>query len=150
MPRAAAVNDEINYCGVVYPWQCDHAGHLNIMWYVSKFDEANWNFFGRLGVTPSYMRDTDCRVAGVQQNLSYRREMFPGDLIEISTRLLEIGRRSIRFRHEMRNATTRETTATCEMTAAHLDRQTRKSTPWPPPIREVALKRLRASDATAT
>jgi len=30
------------YCGTVYPWQCDHVGHMNIMWYVGKFDEANW------------------------------------------------------------------------------------------------------------
>ena len=135
-----ALSDETNYRGVVYPWQCDHAGHLNIMWYVGKFDEANWNFFGRLGVTRSYMSETERGVAGVQQNLSYRREMFAGDLIEITTRLLEVGHRSIRFRHEMRNAVTGETTATCEMTAAHLDRRTRKSTPWPPEIRAAAAR----------
>jgi acyl-CoA thioester hydrolase len=29
------------YKGCVYPWHCDHVGHLNIMWYVGKFDEAN-------------------------------------------------------------------------------------------------------------
>ena len=33
------------YCGTVYPWQCDHVGHMNIMWYAGKFDEANWNLF---------------------------------------------------------------------------------------------------------
>jgi acyl-CoA thioester hydrolase len=145
----AAVSEETNYRGVVYPWQCDHAGHLNIMWYVGKFDEANWNFFGRLGVTPSYMRDSECGVAGVQQNLSYRREMFPGDLIEIRTRLLEVGDRSVRFLHEMRDAITGETTATCEMTAAHLDRRTRRSTPWPAEIRQAALQRVQASEPAA-
>jgi acyl-CoA thioester hydrolase len=136
------MNGETNYRGVVYPWQCDHAGHLNIQFYVGKFDEANWNFFGRLGVTSSYMRASDCGVAGVQQNLTYRREMFPGDLIEITTQLLAIGERSVRFLHEMRDAVTGETTATCEMTAAHLDRRTRKSTPWPREIREEAARRL--------
>jgi acyl-CoA thioester hydrolase len=20
------------YCSTVYPWQCDHVGHMNIMW----------------------------------------------------------------------------------------------------------------------
>lgn len=29
----------ITYRGVVYPWQCDHMGHMNAMWYVGKFDE---------------------------------------------------------------------------------------------------------------
>ena len=45
--------DSITYKGTVYPWQCDHIGHMNIMWYVSKFDEANWNFFATLGLTPA-------------------------------------------------------------------------------------------------
>ena len=43
--------EEATYRGTVYPWQCDHVGHMNIMWYVGKFDEANWNLFARLGLT---------------------------------------------------------------------------------------------------
>jgi hypothetical protein len=23
----------LTYRGVVYPWQCDHMGHMNVMWY---------------------------------------------------------------------------------------------------------------------
>lgn len=37
------MEQEATYRGTVYPWQCDHVGHMNIMWYVGKFDEANWN-----------------------------------------------------------------------------------------------------------
>ncbi len=48
---------DATYRGTVYPWQCDHVGHMNIMWYVGKFDEANWNLFARLGLTPSYLRE---------------------------------------------------------------------------------------------
>jgi hypothetical protein len=40
--------EEATYRGTVYPWQCDHVGHMNIMWYVGKFDEANWNLFARV------------------------------------------------------------------------------------------------------
>ena len=39
------------YRGAIYPWQCDHMGHMNVMWYVGKFDEATWNLFAALGVT---------------------------------------------------------------------------------------------------
>ena len=39
------------YRGVVYPWHCDHMGHMNVMWYVGKFDEATWNLFAQVGVT---------------------------------------------------------------------------------------------------
>ena len=48
--------DPITYKGCVYPWQCDQIGHMNIMWYVGKFDEANWNHLARVGITPSYLR----------------------------------------------------------------------------------------------
>ena len=40
MPEAA-----ITYRGTIYPWHCDHMGHMNVMWYVGKFDEATWQFF---------------------------------------------------------------------------------------------------------
>ena len=84
------MDGEANYRGTVYPWQCDHVGHMNIMWYVAKFGEANWNFLARLGLTPSYVRDSRCGLAAVQQNLSYKREMLAGDNVEIKSRLLEV------------------------------------------------------------
>ena len=67
-------------------------------------------------------------MAGVQQNISYKRELFAGDIVEVRSSLLEIRDTSIRFLHEMRNAETRETAATCELTAVHLDREGRLDT----------------------
>jgi acyl-CoA thioester hydrolase len=133
---------EATYRGTVYPWQCDHVGHMNIMWYVGKFDEANWNFFARLGVTPTYLRESGRGMAGVQQNVSYKRELFAGDIVEVRSSLLELRDKSIRFLHEMRNAETGELAATCEITAVHLDREAHKSTPFPPAVRETAVKHL--------
>jgi acyl-CoA thioester hydrolase len=133
---------EATYRGTVYPWQCDHVGHMNIMWYVGKFDEANWNFFARLGVTPTYLRESSRGMAGVQQNISYKRELFAGDIVEVRSSLLELRDKSIRFLHEMRNAETGELAATCEITAVHLDREAHKSTPFPPAVRETAMKHL--------
>jgi len=133
---------EATYRGTVYPWQCDHVGHMNIMWYVGKFDEANWNFFARLGVTPTYLRESGRGMAGVQQNISYKRELFAGDIVEVRSSLLELRDKSIRFLHEMRNAETGELAATCEITAVHLNREAHKSTPFPPAVRETAVKHL--------
>ena len=50
--------------GAVYPWQCDHIGHMNVMWY-GKFDEANWNFFATLGLTPTYFHEQHRGMAAV-------------------------------------------------------------------------------------
>jgi acyl-CoA thioester hydrolase len=137
---------EATYRGTVYPWQCDHVGHMNIMWYAGKFDEANWNFFAMLGLTPSYLRESGRGMAGVQQHIAYKRELFAGDIVEVRSFLLEIRDKSIRFLHEMRNAETGEIAATCEITAVHLDRQAHKSMPFAPEIRETAMKQLAARD----
>ena len=43
--------------GTVYPWQCDHMNHMNVMWYVGKFDEATWNLFSMLGMSAAWLRE---------------------------------------------------------------------------------------------
>jgi acyl-CoA thioester hydrolase len=138
----ALMTGEVMYRGMVYPWQCDHVGHMNIMWYVGKFDEANWNFLAQLGLTPSYVRTSGRALAAVQQNISYKREMLAGDTVVIESRLLEIREKTVRFSHEMRNGETGETTAICEMIAVHMDRKERKSTPWPSAVHQLAIERL--------
>lgn len=122
------------YKGCVYPWHCDHMGHMNIMWYVGKFDEANWNFFAAMGVTPDYIRAENRGMAAVQQNITYKQEALPGDLIEVRSRLVELNTKSLRLIHEMRNGTSDEVVALCELTCVHLDRSRRKATAFPEEI----------------
>jgi acyl-CoA thioester hydrolase len=139
------MTSEATYRGTVYPWQCDHVGHMNIMWYVG-IDEANWNFFARLGLTPTYLRQSGRGMAAVQQNIAYKRELLAGDIVEIGSSLLEIRDKSIRFLHEMRNAETGEVAATCEITGVHMNRALRKSTAFSSDIREAAAKHLVATE----
>ena len=143
------MSSDSTYIGTVYPWQCDHVGHMNIMWYVGKFDEANWNFFARLGLSPSYLRESGRGMAAVQQNIANQRELLPGDIVEIRSRLLEIRDKSNRFLHEMRNAETGEIAATCEITGVHMDRGLRKSAPFEEAIRITAMQHLAAAEPAA-
>ena len=129
---------EVTYRGAVYPWHCDHVGHMNVMWYVGKFDEATWNLFARIGLTPAYLRETSRGMAAAQQNITYKRELLAGDVVEVRSSLLEISNKSIRFVHEMRNAETGEIAAICEITGVHLDRQARKSVAFAETIRRRA------------
>jgi len=66
--------------GTVYPWQCDHMGHMNVMWYVGKFDEATWQLFTSLGLAPTQFRGGGVGMAAVQQELTYQRELFAGSV----------------------------------------------------------------------
>jgi acyl-CoA thioester hydrolase len=121
----------VTHRGVVYPHQCDHMGHLNVSYYVSKFDEATWQMFGAIGITPGYMRDNNRGVAAVRQVITYRRELRPGDLITIRTGILEINTKQIRFYHEMTNDESGDLAATTVITGIHMDTHARKACPFP-------------------
>jgi acyl-CoA thioester hydrolase len=75
--------------------------------------------------------------------------LLAGDIVEVKSVLLEISDKSIRFRHEMRNAETGEIAASCEITAVHLDRQARKATPFPDGVRKIAETQLVAAEPVA-
>jgi acyl-CoA thioester hydrolase len=81
-------------------------------------------------------------MAAVQQNITYKRELLAGDIVEIRSHLLEVRDKSIRFRHDMTNAETGDIAALCEITGVHMDRSQRKSTPFADAIRETAWKYL--------
>ena len=74
-------NPVITYRGTVYPWHCDHVGHMNVMWYVGKFDEATWQLFSHLGLNNSRFQNEGAGMAAVEQNLQYKRELRAGDVI---------------------------------------------------------------------
>lgn len=126
----------ITYRGVVYPWQCDHVGHMNVMWYVGKFDEATWQFFATVGLTPSYLREQKRGMAAVEQKISYKRELRAGDVVMVRSAVLEIREKVICFYHEMINQETGEVAATTELTAVHIDTEARKSHPFPAHVLE--------------
>jgi len=126
----------ITYRGVVYPWHCDHMGHMNVMWYVGKFDEATWQLFSMFGLTPSFLREQGRGMAAVQQNITYRRELRAGDVVSIRSGVLETREKVIRFFHEMYNDETDEIAAATELTGVHMDTVRRKSCPFPEQVFE--------------
>jgi acyl-CoA thioester hydrolase len=117
----------LTYRGTVYPWHCDQVGHMNVMWYVGKFDEATWQFFNMLGLSPSYLRAAKRGMAAVDQHISYVRELHAGDVITIRTSLIEFKEKSLKFVHEMSNDELNEIVAKTTLKGVHLDTVTRKS-----------------------
>ena len=134
------------YRGAVYPWHCDQMGHMNVMWYVGKFDEATWNLFAAMGVTTAFLNQNRRGMAAVQQNLTYKRELLAGDTITVRSAFLEVREKVARFVHEMRNGVTGELSAICILTGVHIDVQTRKSCPFPAEIVERGRQLVRPYD----
>lgn len=126
----------ITYRGTVYPWHCDHMGHMNVMWYVGKFDEATWQFFNHLGLAPSRLSQEGAGMAAVEQHIEYRRELRAGDVVTVRTTVLEVKDKSIRFAHEMTNDENGEVAARTTLTGVYIDTSLRKARPLPPEIKE--------------
>jgi acyl-CoA thioester hydrolase len=121
----------ITHRGVVYPWQCDHVGHMNVVWYMAKFDEATWQLFATLGITGTYLRQQGRGMAAVEQKITYRRELRAGDAVTVRSAVLEMREKVIRFYHELWNDGTDELAAAIVTIAVHIDTGTRRSCPFP-------------------
>jgi acyl-CoA thioester hydrolase len=113
------------YKGTVYPGQCDHMGHMNVVWYTAKFDEASWAFLSLLGIHATYLRDAGRRMAAVKQTISYRKELYAGDAITVATSLTHLGVTSLHLRHKMYRGCETDPAAISELVAVHLDASTR-------------------------
>jgi len=111
---------------------------MNVMWYVAKFDEATWQLFAVIGLTPSRLRTERIGMAGVEQHIEYKRELYAGDVVTITSAILEVRDKAIRFAHEMRNDETGEVAARTVLVAVHLDASTRKARAFPGDVREKA------------
>jgi len=126
----------LTYKGTVYPWHCDEMGHMNVMWYVGKFDEGTRHFFHALGLSPQFLRANNRGMAAVEQAIQYKRELLAGDIVAINSVLNEMKDKIIRFTHEMRKADTDEVAATTTLTAVHLDKAARRACAFPESVRE--------------
>ncbi len=123
------------YQGAVFPWHCDHMGHMNVMYYVGKFDEATWHFFSSIGLQGRKMRDDQKGMVAVEQNIQYKGELMAGDIITIHTEIVEYADKSIKFRHEMRNTETGNVAAITTLTGLYFDKVERKAINLPDEIK---------------
>jgi len=125
----------LTYRGTVYPWHCDHMGHMNVMWYVGKFDEATWQLLAAMGLTAARMRLDGIGMAAVEQRIEYKRELLVGDLLTIHSYVQEVREKSVVFVHEMTNQQTRELAARTTLVGVCMDTATRKGRPLPDDVR---------------
>ena len=124
--------------GTVHEWQRDHMGHINVRAYMEFFEEACWQFYAILGMTASLLRSGALNLAAVQQNISYKKELYPGDTVAVRTAVLELREKVLRFRHELINTETGDVCSVCDFTVVCLNPETRKSQPFPPEVAERA------------
>jgi acyl-CoA thioester hydrolase len=132
------------YRGFVYPWAIDHVGHLNVQSYVGRFDEASWHFLARLGLPPTALKRDGRSFVAVDQRIQYRREVLAGSLLHVTTELVEVRRKTIRYVHRMFDSETGDEVASMELVVAYFDTAARASAELPAHV-SAAAEALRAA-----
>ena len=121
------MNSVTSHKSVVYPWHCDFNDHMNVQFYVQKFDEATWYFFNYLGYNKTFLHSNNATFVAVEQNTQYFRELVAGDVVSIQSKLISKRGKVIKFKHQMFNTETEVKVAETELTAVTIDKTTRKS-----------------------
>jgi acyl-CoA thioester hydrolase len=133
--------------GVVFPWNCDHIGHMNVRWYAHHFDDAGFHLWSVAGIPQSQMHANGIGLVVAQIKIDYLHEMKAGELFVIRSAFVHVGNRSIKHLARMFNADTGVLCATQETVEVFFDPKTRKSAPMPEHIREKLLPLVVAVDA---
>jgi acyl-CoA thioester hydrolase len=141
-PETGTRTMAVTYRGTVYPSQCDHMGHMNVMWYVGKFDEASWQLLSTLGLTPERLKRESVGMAAVEQHIEYTHELHAGDVVTVRSSVLDVTEKSIKLIHQMTNDGTGEVAATTMLVGIHLDTTIRRARALPPDVRERAIRMI--------
>jgi acyl-CoA thioester hydrolase len=139
---------KITYRGIVYPWHCDHMGHMNVMWYAGKFDEACWQLLAMIGLHPSRFAEDGTGMAAVEQHIQYKRELYAGDSVTIQSAVLDVKDKSIHMLHKMVHDGTGEIAATTVVVGVHIDARVRKAIRLPDDVRQISIK-MKEQEVTA-
>ena len=123
------------YRGVVYPWDCDHLGHMNVKNYTGMFDQAAFHYQFQLGLDFKAMAERGETAVDAQHTVRFLKEQLAGSLIVIDGALTKIGTKSFTCVYRMRNIETGDLAATTEIVSVHFDLNSRLSTELPAAVR---------------
>ncbi len=129
----------ISYRSVVDPADCDFLGHMNVSRYFAACSDGVFAIQSEIGLTANDMRHRRrLSFAVVHADSDFKAELSAGDAIRLETGILELGSKSITFRHRLiraeDEAVTFETVFKCVM----LGLETRRAEPIPSDVREKA------------
>jgi acyl-CoA thioester hydrolase len=89
------------YSGVVYPSQCDAMGHMNVQHYVAAFDQAMWHLVYSLGYRPEWQTTKAEGWADVRHDVTFSKELKPGNLFYIESGVIDCGIKSLTSIHQL-------------------------------------------------
>jgi len=126
------------YRGIVYPWDCDVMGHVNVAVYTRIFDEANWHLHSSLGLTRAYIEETGHGFVALENRAVYKRELRAGALVRVESAVTEVREKTLLVLHRLYHAEEGYLAAENEGVTCAFDMRARRAMPWPDAIRSAA------------
>lgn len=120
----------LTYKGAVMTWECDSNRHMNVMYYINKFEHAGRNFSLELGFDE--LGDSDVMgMVVLEQHIKYLKEVFEDDLLFIESTLLSVGNKAFTVLHQMFNAKTKVLVCEMKIVLVLFDKINRSALPMP-------------------
>jgi acyl-CoA thioester hydrolase len=118
----------IVFKGIAHPDMCDVMGHMTTRHYIAMFDDASYHFlyqaFGWSGVDAKTKK---IGWADVRHEIDYHCEVAEGSLVELTAKLIKLGKKSIKVQYDMHNVATNELAASLVSTSVYFDLNSRKA-----------------------
>ncbi len=124
-------------------WECDSNRHMNVMYYINKFEYAGRQFDLSLQLMDEAKEHVGIVV--LEQHIKYLKEVFEDDLLHIESSLLEIGNKAFKVLHEMYNSRTKELVSSMQATLVLFDKVNRKALPFPEARKAALLAALKGN-----
>lgn len=121
--------------------------HMNVQYYLATFSDSVFIMMNDLGMTSSFIHNNQIGLYAVDQRLSYYAEVKAGETVAVYSRLIARSSKSLHFMVFMVNETQNKLSATMEALAFHVDRVTKRSTPFSPDIASKLDARLAVDQA---
>lgn len=114
--------------GVISATEYDPKSHMNTHAYASRFDQATWFLFARVGLTPRSVAEAGKRTAVLRQNFQMIHELQGSELVSIRSGFVSVGSKHMRFQHRMFDTETDQMLASSDCTAVVASLETGRST----------------------
>jgi acyl-CoA thioester hydrolase len=128
----------------VSPDWIDYNGHMSLIYYPQAFEHAFSAVYKELALGHALIAATGTSIFTAEQHLTFKREVFSGDPLRITTQLIGFNDKSCHWFQAMSHAGKGYLSSTCEHLMLFVDVKQRRAT-WMPEEASRTLDRVLAT-----
>ena len=124
--------------GMIFPFHCDHMGHVNNRWYGHFFDDASMSLWSTLGLSELGLRTRFNTSAVIARNeFDYKSELLSGHQFLVMSGFTRIGTKSLGYEQRLFQIDSGELAALHKGISVFFDYEARHSSLIPNSVRSV-------------